>query len=55
MVRPGEPNYENGIDFQELAKDDPDFAAIYSANNSRVDFKDPKAVTYDVQPLFNIY
>ena len=45
MVPSDEPNYENGIDFETLAKDDPDFAAIYSANNSWVDFKDPKAVT----------
>src|SRR5947207_10558543 len=40
MVPSDEPNYENGIDFERLAKDDPDFAAIYSANNSWVDFKD---------------
>ena len=40
------PNYENGIDFKALAKSDPEFAAIYSANNSWVDFKNPKAVKY---------
>ena len=45
------PNYENGIDFKALAKSDPEFAAIYSANNSWVDFKNSKAVKYCIWPL----
>jgi len=47
------PVYENGIDFKALAKDDPEFSAIYSANNSWVDFKNPTIVTYDTQLLLN--
>jgi hypothetical protein len=55
MAPSGEPNYENGIDFKALAKDDPEFSAIYTANNCWVDFKNPKAVTYGTQPLFYTY
>jgi hypothetical protein len=55
MAPSEEPNYENGIDFKALAKDDPEFAAVCSANNSWVDFKDPIAVTYGTQPLFDTY
>ncbi|KAI5200261.1 hypothetical protein E4T39_05788 [Aureobasidium subglaciale] len=39
-----EPNYDQDVDFQELALTDPDFARFYDHANAHVDFQDPKAL-----------
>ncbi|KAI5211735.1 siroheme synthase middle domains-like protein [Aureobasidium subglaciale] len=40
----GVPNYDQDVDFQELALTDPDFAKFYDNANAHVDFQDPKAL-----------
>lgn len=43
------PNYDEDVDFQALAMTDPDFAKLYDAANSHVDFQNPKALQQVVQ------
>lgn len=38
-----EPDYEEEIDFQSLALQDPDFNKHYDQNKGKVDWQDPKA------------
>jgi 23S rRNA (adenine1618-N6)-methyltransferase len=38
------PNYEEDVDFQELAMTDPDFAKFFHDADGHVDFQDPKAL-----------
>jgi len=41
------PSYDEDVDFEALARDDPDFAEVYDATHHKIDFQDPKSVQYD--------
>jgi hypothetical protein len=41
------PTYDETIDFQALAADDPDFARTLERHKGRVDFRDADSVQYD--------
>jgi len=40
-----EPSYDE-LSFEQLAKDDPEFHIIYTANNNWLDFQNPQMVKY---------